>query len=150
MKILMVCLGNICRSPLAEGILQKKVKEKGLNWLVDSAGTGGWHSGQAPDSRSVAVAKKYGIDIGMQRARKVRSCDFEEYDLLFAMDLSNYKDLYRLTISDLERAKINLIMEEVYPNEKRSVPDPYYDDDGFEKVYAMLDKACDNIIANYC
>ncbi len=145
----MVCLGNICRSPLAEGILSAKAKSKNLNWEVDSAGTGGWHSGEMPDRRSIEIAKKNGIDITNQRARKVRSTDFEDFDYIFAMDTNNFQDLIKWTLDDAERAKIKLILNEIYPNEERSVPDPYWDDNGFEKVFKMLDAACSKIIEKY-
>lgn len=145
----MVCLGNICRSPLAEGILSAKAKSKNLNWEVDSAGTGGWHSGEMPDRRSIEIAKMNGIDITNQRARKVRSTDFEDFDYIFAMDTTNFKDLIKWTLDDAERAKIKLILNEIYPNEERSVPDPYWDDNGFEKVFKMLDAACSKIIEKY-
>jgi protein-tyrosine phosphatase len=149
MKILMVCLGNICRSPLAEGILSAKAKALNLNWEVDSAGTGGWHSGEMPDRRSIEIAKMNGIDITNQRARKVRSTDFEDFDYIFAMDTNNFQDLIKWTLDDAERAKIKLILNEIYPNEERSVPDPYWDDNGFEKVFKMLDAACSKIIEKY-
>ncbi|MCO5248494.1 MAG: low molecular weight phosphotyrosine protein phosphatase [Chitinophagales bacterium] len=148
MKVLMVCLGNICRSPLAEGILKEKVKQKGLDWKVDSAGTGGWHNGEQPDKRSIRVAKKYGIDIADQISRQVRSIDYEEFDLIFAMDKQNYENLMLLAEKE-EKSKIKLILNEVYPNQNKSVPDPYWDDDGFEKVFRMLDEACDKIIERY-
>lgn len=145
----MVCLGNICRSPLAEGILRDKLSKKGLDWVVDSAGTGGWHVGSLPDRRSVDVARKYGIDITYQRARKFRSNDFDEFDIIFAMDTSNYLDIHRMALNDSERQKVKLILEEVLPGQKKSVPDPYYDDNGFEEVFKMLDDACDVIIRKY-
>lgn len=145
----MVCLGNICRSPLAEGILSAKAKALNLNWEVDSAGTGGWHSGEMPDRRSIEIAKMNGIDITNQRARKVRSTDFEDFDYIFAMDTNNFQDLIKWTLDDAERAKIKLILNEIYPNEERSVPDPYWDDNGFEKVFKMLDAACSKIIEKY-
>lgn len=148
MKILMVCLGNICRSPLAEGILKEKVRKHKLDWQVDSAGTGGWHIGSLPDNRSIQVAKKFGIDITDQRARKIRSTDFEEFDVIFAMDTSNYNDLCRYALAE-EREKIKLIMEESKPGSKVSVPDPYWDDNGFEQVFKMLDEACEQIIERY-
>lgn len=148
MKILMVCLGNICRSPLAEGILKDLVKKSGLNWQVDSAGTGGWHTGELPDKRSIAVAKKHGIDITDQRARKIRSSDFEEFDLIFAMDTSNYNDLNRLALED-EKDKIKLIMEVSKPGSRTSVPDPYWNDNGFEQVFNMLEESCNKIIEQY-
>ncbi len=149
MKILMVCLGNICRSPLAEGILRHKCKQKKLEWHIDSAGTGNWHSGSLPDDRSIKIALKYGIDITDQRARTINSSDFEVFDLIFAMDSSNYNNLKRWALNKDEEDKIKLIMEEVHPEETLSVPDPYFDDNGFQIVYEMLDKACDKIIEKY-
>lgn len=148
MRILMVCLGNICRSPLAEGILKEKIKQANLNWHVDSAGTSGWHSGELPDRRSIKIAEKFGIDITDQRSRKVRSIDYEEFDIIFAMDTQNHKDLMELVRPE-EHEKIKLILNEIYPNENRNVPDPYWDDNGFEKVFDMLDKACEQIIERY-
>ena len=145
----MVCLGNICRSPLAEGILRDKLSKNGLDWEVDSAGTGGWHIGSLPDRRSVDVARKYGIDITYQRARKFRSNDSDEFDIIFAMDTSNYHDIHRMALNDSERQKVKLILEEVLPGQKKSVPDPYYDDNGFEEVFKMLGEACDVIIRKY-
>lgn len=144
----MVCLGNICRSPLAQGILEKKIKQQQLDWQVDSAGTGGWHSGEKPDSRSIAIAKKYGIDISKQQARKFNGYDLEQFDIIYAMDQSNLKDIQKLAQNAHELQKIKLIMNEPYPNENRIVPDPYYNDNGFEEVYQMLDKACDSLIQN--
>lgn len=149
MKVLMVCLGNICRSPLAEGILKHKCAQKKLDWYIDSAGTGKWHLGAAPDKRSIQVAKQNSIDISNQRARSINSSDFEEFDLIFAMDTSNYKHLMQWAMDKEEENKIKLIMEEVYPDELMSVPDPYFDDNGFQKVFDMLDKACDKIIDKY-
>lgn len=149
MKILMVCLGNICRSPLAQGILEHKIKEKKLNWEVDSAGTSGWHSGEKPDNRSIAIAYKYGINISNQRSRKLNGYDLENFDLIFAMDTSNYNDILKLAQSKSEIEKIKIILNESFPNENRIVPDPYYDNNGFEEVYQLLDQACDKIIEHY-
>jgi protein-tyrosine phosphatase len=149
MKVLMVCLGNICRSPLAEGILRDKLLKNGLSWEVDSAGTGGWHIDSLPDRRSIEVAKKYGIDITYQRARKIRGIDFEEFDLIFAMDQSNFNDLMRLAVGEEERRKIKMILNETAHLKGRSVPDPYWDDNGFEEVFHMLTEACDRIIERY-
>ncbi len=148
MKILMVCLGNICRSPLAEGILKDKIKKSGLDWEVDSAGTSGWHSGDQPDIRSMEVASKYKIDISDQASRKVRSVDYEIFDLIYAMDTQNYNDLISQATEE-EKSKIKLILNEIDPNKNKSVPDPYWDDNGFEKVYAMLDEACEVIVKKY-
>lgn len=142
-KILMVCLGNICRSPLAEGILRSKLPN---TFLIDSAGTGGWHAGELPDKRSIEIAKKKGIDITNQRARKFTKNDFTEFDLIFAMDNSNFEDILKLAPDEISKKKVHLILNEIYPNENRDVPDPYFGlNDGFEKVYQMLDKACDSI-----
>jgi len=150
MKVLMVCLGNICRSPLAEGILRHQLKEAGImDWEIDSAGTGGWHGGELPDRRSIEVAKKYDIDITSQRARKLNGYDLENFDLIFAMDASNYTDILKLSQNKAERDKVKLIMNEAYPGQNKQVPDPYYNDNGFEEVFQMLDKACGKIIEHY-
>ncbi len=149
MKILMVCLGNICRSPLAEGILKAKVREHGLDWQVDSAGTSSWHVGELPDPRSIATARKHGIDITDQRARQLRPEDLDEYDLILAMDRSNLHDILRLARNDEQRRKVRLIMEFADPDNAQDVPDPYWDDDGFEQVFHMLERAAEGIIAEY-
>ncbi len=149
MKVLMVCLGNICRSPLAEGILKKKVADHGLNWQVDSAGTGNWHIGQAPDIRSQAVAQQHGLDISDQRAHQIQPEQLDEYDLILAMDTSNFNDLLKMAKTPEQKKKIHLIMDFLYPGKKLSVPDPYWDDDGFEQVYQMLEKACEAIVTKY-
>lgn len=145
MKILMVCLGNICRSPLAEGIMKTKLLERDLHWGVDSAGTGSWHIGNLPDPRSISTARKYGIDITGQRARQFTRHDFEAFDLIFAMDLQNYEDILRLAPNAQSRGKVRLILEAAH-GQRQEVPDPYYDDRGFEQVYRMLDDACEKIL----
>jgi protein-tyrosine phosphatase len=145
MKILMVCLGNICRSPLAEGIFKQKVTAKNLDWFVDSAGTGGWHAGELPDRRSIAIAKKYGIDLTDQRARKLQSIDLERFDLIFAMDENNYQDILRLAQTDEQRKKVAKILNFAYPHTDANVPDPYYDN-RFEHVYQLLDDAANEIL----
>lgn len=145
MKILMVCLGNICRSPLAEGILRHKSRH--LNIEVDSAGTGAWHSGEAPDKRSVAIAQKYGIDISGQRARLFLAEDFERFDRIYVMDQSNYKNVCRLAPNEQALAKVQLILNEIHPDKNLEVPDPYYGGhDGFEQVYQMLDQSCEQLL----
>jgi len=145
MKILMVCLGNICRSPLAEGILSSKGKH--LNIEVDSVGTAGYHVGKKPDIRSIEIANKYAIDLNQQRARQFSRADFDEFDIIYAMDTNNYAHLISLASSETERNKIRMILNEINPNAYQSVPDPYYGgDNGFQDVYNMLDKACDKII----
>jgi len=142
----MVCLGNICRSPLAHGILEHKVAERGLNWTVDSCGTSGWHAGEPADPRSTEIAEKYGVDISKQRSRKFIPADFERFDLIYVMDSSNYQQVMRQAINDDEKAKVELIMNEVSPGRNTAVPDPYYGEFGFENVYQMLDQATDAII----
>ncbi len=149
MRILMVCLGNICRSPMAEGILKTKIQEKGLNWEVASAGTGSWHVGELPDPRSVSESAKNGIDITDQRARQFRRADLETFDLIFAMDHSNYKDILALAREDGHKEKVMMIMDLVHPQGGVGVPDPYWDDDGFDKVFRMLDEACEKLIERY-
>lgn len=145
----MVCLGNICRSPLAEGIMKQKIAQHNLNWTVDSCGTGGYHVGSLPDARSIDIAAKYDIDITDQRARKLRSSDYEEFDLIFAMDVYNFQDILHQAKEE-EKSKIKLILNESNPMKNMSVPDPYYGGEGgFENVYQMLDQACDKIIENY-
>ncbi|WP_333660907.1 low molecular weight protein-tyrosine-phosphatase [Chishuiella changwenlii] len=146
MKILMVCLGNICRSPLAEGILQSKVGEQ---HLIDSAGTGDWHVGEQPDRRSIAVAKKYGVDISDQRAMHFNPIFFEEFDLIFAMDKQNLLDIKQLARTEEEKNKVKLILEDA-TNNADNVPDPYYDgEEAFEHVYQLLDDATNAIVEKY-
>jgi protein-tyrosine phosphatase len=142
-KILMVCLGNICRSPLAEGIMRAKLSK---DFIVDSAGTGGWHAGELPDKRSISTAKNRGLDITSQRARQFKISDFETFDYIYVMDNSNYKDVMALAPNDEAKSKVKLILNELFPNENVDVPDPYYGgQDGFENVFDMLNEACDVI-----
>lgn len=143
-KVLMVCLGNICRSPLAEGILKSKLN---LNEVtIDSAGTAAYHVGNLPDPRSIAVAKKHGIDITTQRARKFTVKDFDSFDFIYAMDQNNFDYILKLSRNKEDKKKVLLILNEVRPFQNNSVPDPYYGgDDGFENVYQMLNKACAEI-----
>ncbi|MBO0329608.1 low molecular weight protein-tyrosine-phosphatase [[Muricauda] lutisoli] len=142
-KVLMVCLGNICRSPLAEGILQSKVDADSV--FVDSAGTAGYHVGNPPDKRSIAVARKYGLNITNQKCRKFSEQDFSEFDYIYVMDRSNFSDVASLAKNQEEAGKIKLLLSEVELGVKE-VPDPYYGgDDGFENVYQMIDRACEAI-----
>jgi protein-tyrosine phosphatase len=139
----MVCLGNICRSPIAEGVLRAKVDQALVQ--VDSAGTGNYHIGKMPDERSVAVAAKYGIDISQQRCRMIVPDDLEIFDHIYVMDRSNYQKTLSLSQNPVHKAKIKLLMSEV-PNQPSEVPDPYYGgSDGFERVFWMIDRACESI-----
>jgi protein-tyrosine phosphatase len=143
-KILMVCLGNICRSPLAEGILASKLPENLFE--VDSAGTGSWHIGRSPDTRSIAVAKKNKLDISQQKGRQFQTTDFENFDYIYVMDQSNYDDVLSLATTEQQQQKVKIILDELFPNEKVDVPDPYYGlSNGFEMVYNMLDEVCELI-----
>lgn len=143
-KILMVCLGNICRSPLAEGILASKLPKD--TFLVDSAGTGGWYIGRSPDERSIAVAKKNGLNISNQKGRQFKTSDFDTFDYIYVMDASNYNDVIALTKNQQQKDKIQLILNELFPAENVDVPDPYYGlPNGFNSVYQMLDEAAEVI-----
>lgn len=148
MKILMVCLGNICRSPLAEGIMQAKIDALNLDWQVDSAGTSSWHVGELPDSRSIDTARQHDMDITQQRSRKLVAEDLNQFDLVLAMDSSNYQNILRLATTTAQKEKVKMIMNFADPGKNQSVPDPYYND-GFENVYQMLDRACSGIIEEY-
>ena len=140
----MVCLGNICRSPLAEGILQSKVDATQIQ--VDSAGTAGYHTGRKPDSRSIQVVLNHGIDISQQRCRQVSLSDFANFDYIFAMDNANYEDLMDLAKNTQSKAKIQLISEILYPNQNVEIPDPYYGNaEDFETVYQLLEPICEAI-----
>jgi protein-tyrosine phosphatase len=141
-KILMVCLGNICRSPLAEGLLASKLPRN--KFFVDSAGTGGYHIGREPDHRSIATAKKNGLDISHQKARKFTTQDFNDFDYIFVMDNSNYDDVTFLAKTEEHKQKVQLILNELFPGDNVDVPDPYYGlQNGFDMVYEMLDEATD-------
>ena len=143
-KILMVCLGNICRSPLAEGILASKLPKN--KFTVDSAGTGSWHIGRKPDERSIVTAKKNKIDISHQKGRQFTIRDFETFDYIYVMDNSNYNDVMHLAKTPEQRNKVQLILNELFPDETVDVPDPYYGlANGFDHVYEMLDQACELI-----
>ena len=140
-KILMVCLGNICRSPLAEGILASKLPKD--SFKVDSAGTGAWHVGRSPDSRSIEVAQQNNLDISHQKGRQFKAADFENFDYIYVMDSSNYRDVLELAKKPEHTAKVQMILNELFPNENVDVPDPYYGGGrGFSNVYRMLDESC--------
>ncbi len=146
-RILMVCLGNICRSPLAEGILKSKVDTSKI--FVDSAGTGNYHVGGLPDQRSIDVAKKYAIDITDQRCRQFSVQDFDDFDIIFVMDNSNRRNVLELARNQQDKDKVKMILNELFPNENVDVPDPYTGGlNGFEQVFQMLNKACAIVAQN--
>jgi protein-tyrosine phosphatase len=148
MKVLMVCLGNICRSPLAEGILKHKFRQANIVGQVESAGTAAYHAGERPDPRSMEIAGQHGIDISDQRARKFVPMDFDRFDRIFAMDSSNYQNIISQARNPSDRKKVDLILNMAYPGENMQVPDPYYGgEQGFHNVFKMLDLACDKIAA---
>lgn len=150
MKILLVCLGNICRSPLAEGILQYKAKQAGLDWIIDSAGTNGYHTGEAPHHLSQKVAKLNGIDISNQVSRRFVREDMDLYDLILAMEAVVIKDIRSISGEKFNPAKVKLFMDEQYPGEKRDVPDPWYgDEDGYHNVYHIIHETCEAIVKKY-
>lgn len=142
----MVCLGNICRSPLAEGILKSKAK----NLEVDSAGTAGYHIGKQPDIRSIDIAKKHDIDLTSQRARQFSTRDFDDFDKIYVMDNDNYSKIISLARNQEDMDKVDLILNEIYPKEYKSVPDPYYGgDEGFQNIYNLLETSCEVIAKKY-
>jgi protein-tyrosine phosphatase len=150
MKILMVCLGNICRSPLAEGILQAKAAAAGLDWEIDSAGTNGYHVGEAPHRLSQKVALQNGIDISLQRARRFRAADFEEFDLIYAMAEDVVDEMKSISRQRFDGSKVDLLMNELHPGQNLDVPDPWYGTEpGYHEVYAMLAAACDKLIEKH-
>ncbi|MGI4805223.1 MAG: low molecular weight protein-tyrosine-phosphatase [Janthinobacterium lividum] len=140
MKILMVCLGNICRSPLAEGLMKHAVKEAGLDWEIDSAGTGNWHVGEGPDRRSVRVAKKHCIDISKQICRQFKITDFDKFDLILVMDKHNLANVRAMARNEQDEAKVKLFLAD------KDVPDPYTDDSQFEPVFELIENGCADLI----
>lgn len=142
---MMVCLGNICRSPLAHGILEKRIRDKNLPWSVESSGTSGWHVGEKPDQRSIDVAAENGIDLRPQRSLKFQKAHLDEYDLIIAMDSSNYSDIVALAQNEMQKNKVKLLLNYSFPDQNRQVPDPYYAG-GFQVVYDMIGQAIDDMI----
>ena len=147
MKVLFVCLGNICRSPLGEGILQNKINQQGLDWETDSAGTAAYHVGEKPDKRSAAIAKEHDIDINVQRARQFVKSDFNTFDHILVMDDSNFNNVMLLAASSQEEAKVEKLLD--YGNATiKDVPDPYYEG-GFDGVFNLIEQAIDDFIAKH-
>jgi protein-tyrosine phosphatase len=149
MKVLMVCLGNICRSPLAEGVLATKVANR-PGWEVQSAGISRYHVGEKPDQRAVQTGKKHGVDISGQTARQFHPNDFESYDLIYAVDRSVYDKLVSVASNSIHREKVKLLLNELMPGSDADIPDPYYGgDEGFENVFQLIDQATDKITEKY-
>lgn len=147
MRILMVCLGNICRSPLAEGILQHKAFEAGLNWTVESAGTNGYHTGEAPHRLSQKVALLHGIDISHQRSQPFTAIDMEHYDKIYAMAGDVIDDIKRIAGKKYNPLRVSLLMDELYPARHMDIPDPWYGgEDGYHEAYDLIERACNHII----
>ena len=146
----MVCLGNICRSPMAQGILEAKVKAAGLDWQVDSAGTANYHVDEAPHHLSQKVTKSYGVDISGQHGRQLTKEDFVIFDKIYVMDKENYRDAKRIAGNNWDEEKVDLLLNEIYPNESREVPDPWYGGiENFKEVYALLNEACEKIVLSH-
>ena len=147
MRILMVCLGNICRSPLAEGILQHRADKAGLDISVDSAGTAGYHIGEAPHHLSQKVALLNGVDIGGQKGRQFLKEDMDRFDHIYVMDSENYNEVRRIAGNKWDEKKVSLLLNELYPGENRGVPDPWYgNEDGYHAVFDLIDRASRRII----
>ncbi len=145
-KILMVCLGNICRSPMAEGLMQAKIQKYKLDAEVDSAGFERFHTGDAPDYRATSTMKAHGLDISGLVARQFRRSDFDAFDFIYVMDQNNYNDVKSEAISQSQMQKVDFILNELQPGNNKPVPDPYYGGTaGFEKVYQLLDSATEAI-----
>lgn len=146
----MVCLGNICRSPLAEGILLKKIKNQNLNIWVESAGTSGTHTGDSPDRRMQKTAAMKGVDISDLRSRKFKRKDFKKYDVIYVMDENNYNDVVALATTNVDKLKVKIILNELNPEKNTPIPDPYYGgQEGFETVFDLLNEVTDSIIEKY-
>ncbi len=146
-KILVVCLGNICRSPLAEGILLHLVAKRNLNHHVDSAGTSNYHIGEAPDKRSIANASKHKIDLSPLRARQFKQSDFDVFDKILVMDKSNLSNVLLLARNENDKQKVDLLLNSSFPGKHLEVPDPYFgDEQGFEDVFHLVYKACEDLL----
>ena len=146
----MVCLGNICRSPLAEGILKEKVSKAGLDWKIESAGTNSYHTGEPPHNLSQKVALLNGIDISKQRARKFAKADLAEFDKIYAMAGDVLYDIKKISAENYDSKKVELFLNELYPGQNMDVPDPWSGpESGYHEVYELIDQACDALVENY-
>jgi protein-tyrosine phosphatase len=149
-KILMVCLGNICRSPVAEGIMIKLIEEKKLEIIIDSAGTGGYHIGEAPDPRTIKNAKKNGVDLSKLRARKFCVEDFDMFDKIYVMDESNFRNVTAMAMTTEHKSKVDYLLNELHPGKNLAVPDPWYGgEEGFEEVFHLVRMACEKLTEKF-
>lgn len=142
MNLLFVCLGNICRSPLADGVMRNLVQKNNLNWVVDSAGTANYHVGEHPDKRAIQIAKKYDVDISSLVARQFTVNDFDNFDHIFAMDAQNYQDILKLARNEHDKSKVELFLNRLEPGMNRGVRDPWFDDALFEPVFKEIEATC--------
>lgn len=150
MNILMVCLGNICRSPMAEGIFADKIRRRGLPWTVDSAGTESFHVGEPPHPLSIQVAARHGIDVSGQRARRFTRADLDRFDKIYALAPDVYDDIARIAGRSADLSGVDLLMNEVYPGRDLAVPDPWYGPEpGYEEAFQLIDTACEKIVEKY-
>ncbi len=146
-RILMVCLGNICRSPLADGLLLRKINAQNLDAIVDSAGTANYHIGKAPDARMIQTAAKHGTALEFLRARQFTYKDFQNFEHILVMDHSNQSNVLKLAQTQDDENKVEFLLDYLYPNQQLEVPDPYYGtSEDFEAVYQLVDQATDALI----
>lgn len=146
----MVCLGNICRSPMAEGVMDSLIKKNYLPWEVASAGTNSYHIGEAPHEYSIKICNKHNINIQNQRARRFEASDLKEYDKIYAMAEDVLTDIKHISGADFDDEKVSLFLNELYPNSNRSVPDPWYgEEDGYAEVYDIIERTCVRIVEKY-
>lgn len=146
MNLLFVCLGNICRSPIADGVMRKLAKEANLNWVIDSAGTSNYHIGESPDIRAQHIAKKYNVDLSTLRARQFSVSDFDEFDYIFAMDSQNYQDIIKHARNENDTLKVELFLNRLEPGKNKGITDPWFNDVLFEPVFLEIEQTCKLIL----